>query len=86
MANDLAIMFNGLSPEAQKAMLDGPGLPPPSGIDPNFANPPNQNAIAHAALVICIIACGVFVPLAMYAKVVRTKIVRLEDGTRPRAQ
>jgi hypothetical protein len=80
MAEDPAIAFNSLPPEAQQEMLNGPGLAPPPDVKPNFANPPNQNATAHAALIICILACVAFVPLAMYAKVIRTKIVRLEDG------
>ena len=80
MADDLSKIFVNLPPEQQEAMLNGPGLPPPPGIIPNFENPPNQTVIAHASLVLCIVACVIFICMAVYAKVVRQKTVRLEDG------
>jgi hypothetical protein len=80
MAEDPAIAFNALPPEQQQLLLNGPGLPPPTGIDSNFDNPPNQNAIAYASLIICIIACVVFICLAAYTKIIHMKRVRLEDG------
>lgn len=76
---DIAKLFNSLPPEAQQEMLNSAALPPPPPLQSNFDNPPNQNGIAHAALIVCIVACVLFVPLAVYTKVVRTKILRMED-------
>ncbi|KAI0476609.1 hypothetical protein GGR56DRAFT_482621 [Xylariaceae sp. FL0804] len=33
---------------------EGPVLPPPEGTVSNFANPPNQNALAHSVLGLCL--------------------------------
>lgn len=60
-------------------MLNGPGLPPPTGIIPNFDNPPSRNGIAHGALATCISVTAIFVFLAVYAKVTHFRQIHFED-------
>ncbi|KAL7625211.1 hypothetical protein AAE478_004426 [Parahypoxylon ruwenzoriense] len=76
---DPAPAFNALSPEEQQALLDGPAIPPPEGIIPNFDNPPNWNSLAHGAFATCIAATSIFLVLAIYVKVTHFKKVRVED-------
>lgn len=77
---DPAVAFHNLSLEEQQQALDGPGLPVPSGIQPNFESPPNQSAIAHGVLATALVVTATFIFLAAYAKIVHLRKVHFEDG------
>ncbi|KAI1645182.1 uncharacterized protein F4817DRAFT_360253 [Daldinia loculata] len=38
------------SPEEIESLLNGPALPPPDGVEPNFEDPPNHNALGYGLL------------------------------------
>ncbi|RYO83336.1 hypothetical protein DL766_002688 [Monosporascus sp. MC13-8B] len=40
--------FAALSPAQQQAILHGPAMRPPPGIEPNFTDPPNRNGVVRA--------------------------------------
>ncbi|KAI1276491.1 hypothetical protein F5Y07DRAFT_389242 [Xylaria sp. FL0933] len=71
--------ISSLPPEQQEAILNGPALPPPPGVVPNFANPPNQNAIAHATLAISLTLTTIASLIRFCARVFVIKATRLED-------
>jgi hypothetical protein len=78
-----ALYFNGLSPEAQLIALNSSALPPPAGIVPDFANPPNSDSLAHGVLATVLIVTVTSVVLALYGKTVVLKNVHFEDGMIP---
>ncbi|KAI0535258.1 hypothetical protein GGR58DRAFT_479729 [Xylaria digitata] len=56
-----------------------PGLEPPSGVESNFNNPPNDNRQANAGIAICLILVITSVSLRAYSKLFCVKKVNLED-------
>ncbi|KAF2966879.1 hypothetical protein GQX73_g6719 [Xylaria multiplex] len=56
-----------------------PGLEPPSGVESNFDNPPNDNRQANAGIAICLILVITSVSLRAYSKLFCVKKVNLED-------
>ncbi|KAI1349444.1 hypothetical protein F5Y01DRAFT_327351 [Xylaria sp. FL0043] len=69
-----------LPKEQQEALLAGPALAPPAGIVANFENPPNENGIAHATLVICLFFATFSFLVRMYARLVGLRSVKVEDA------
>ncbi|KAI1332328.1 hypothetical protein F5Y16DRAFT_357503 [Xylariaceae sp. FL0255] len=63
----------------QQEILASPALSPPSGVTPNFANPPNQDAVAEATFVICLFFATFSFIVRMYARVVGIRPVHVED-------
>ncbi|KAI1384221.1 uncharacterized protein F4822DRAFT_434160 [Hypoxylon trugodes] len=59
--------------------LQGPALQPPSGITPNFDNPPNRNVYAYAALIFGISLSSIFGLLRVYARLFYIKRVHIAD-------
>lgn len=59
--------------------LDGPALQPPSGIIPNFDNPPNRNIYAHVALALGVSLASLFALLRAYARLFYLKKVHIAD-------
>ena len=59
------------------------GLPPPSGVVPDFAHPYSLQKYGVATQVVCLITTTVLVFLRMYAKVFITKTLGYEDCKAP---
>ncbi|KAI1288307.1 hypothetical protein F5Y03DRAFT_93837 [Xylaria venustula] len=77
---DPAVAFHNLTPQQQQQALNGPGLPVPPGIQPNFDNPPNQSGIAHGVLATSLVVTATFILLAAYGKIIQLRKVHFEDG------
>ncbi|KAJ4288366.1 hypothetical protein N0V90_011600 [Kalmusia sp. IMI 367209] len=75
----MAELFHKLSPAAQKAMLEGPAIPPPLGVLPNFEHPPNRRALGWAITILCTSLSTFAVLLRMYSRIVCAKRVGIED-------
>ncbi|KAF2689792.1 hypothetical protein K458DRAFT_384427 [Lentithecium fluviatile CBS 122367] len=75
MTFDLA----SLPPIWQTAVLEGPALRPPPGVQPNFINPPNQNSLGYALLVICGVVSTMMTGIRLYAKFITSKKFGIED-------
>ncbi|KAJ3554721.1 hypothetical protein NPX13_g10540 [Xylaria arbuscula] len=74
-----SINLSNLTLEQQEEVLNGPALPPPPGVVPNFDNPPNRNQVAIAVNVACSMVTIVVVFLRAYAKIFCMKKLRWED-------
>ncbi|KAI1502976.1 hypothetical protein F5X99DRAFT_417552 [Biscogniauxia marginata] len=59
-----------LTPEQQDAILNGLAMAPPTGTEPDFYNPPNQNILSRAVTILCITIVTLTLLLRAYAKVV----------------
>ncbi|KAI0138900.1 hypothetical protein F4776DRAFT_662601 [Hypoxylon sp. NC0597] len=68
-----------LSPEEQDAILEGPALAPPDGVNPNFETPPNRDAEARAIALVCLVLVSLTLLLRAYAKLFCLKRVHVED-------
>jgi hypothetical protein len=69
-----------LPPEQQAVILAGPALKPPENVIPNLENPPNQNEVGRAALIICLSAGSIATLLRVYSRAFIVKFVRVEDS------
>lgn len=58
--------FNSLPPAEQQALLNGPALQPPDGVNPNFDNPSNDDGLARKVLAVCFALGSAFVLLRAY--------------------
>lgn len=75
----MAALFDALTPAQKLAFLEGPALAPPLGVLPQFSNPPNQNAMSYGIVVTGIVLAALAVVMRLYARLVCTKKMRLED-------
>ncbi|KAI1822462.1 hypothetical protein F4861DRAFT_550730 [Xylaria intraflava] len=71
--------ISNLSLADKQAVLDGPALPPPPGVTPNFDNPPNESNIGILTNVVCLVTTGIVFGLRAYAKIFCVKKVQIED-------
>ncbi|RYP25826.1 hypothetical protein DL767_008249 [Monosporascus sp. MG133] len=65
--------------EEQEAILDGPALRPPPGIEPNFDHPPNRNGIGQSVVPIYLTLVTLAILLQGYARVFIAKKLHLDD-------
>lgn len=72
--------LSSLPPDQQQVLLDGPALKPPVGVQSNFENPPNSNAIPEAVIPICLVLVSVAVLLRYYARAFVAKEIKVDDG------
>ncbi|KAI1321107.1 hypothetical protein F5Y16DRAFT_74251 [Xylariaceae sp. FL0255] len=63
----------------QQATLKGPALTPPTGVTPDLANPPNENTLGLAAILVCLSIASLAVILRAGSRLLVTKTLRLED-------
>lgn len=68
-----------LPPIWQTTILEGPALRPPPGVQPNFVNPPNQNSLGYALLIICFTVSTMMTGVRLYAKFASSKKLGIED-------
>ncbi|RYP53278.1 hypothetical protein DL768_001718 [Monosporascus sp. mg162] len=71
--------FSAIPPSRLQDVLDGPALPPPEGVVPNFDNPSNKSAMALGALFTCLILATVFLAIRMYARFFVVRSTHLGD-------
>jgi hypothetical protein len=71
--------LTNLPPAWQKAVLEGPAFRPPAGVQPDFTNPPNQNSLGYALLIICGIVSTVMTGIRLYAKLASSRKLGIED-------
>lgn len=68
-----------MSTPIPEEMLNGPALPPPENVIPNFDNPPNQNVYAMATFVICLFFGTAGTAIRLYSKAFLVKSAHLGD-------
>ncbi|KAH9890255.1 hypothetical protein F4778DRAFT_753130 [Xylariomycetidae sp. FL2044] len=62
-----------------EAVLNAPALEPPQGVTPDFLNPPNKNAYAHATLAIVLTLSTLAVLGRVYARWIYLKTTHVGD-------
>lgn len=67
------------SQAALQALLNGPAVPPPPGITPNFESPPNSKAVSLIVLVPCQTIATLSVLLRLYTKLSLLQSIAWED-------
>ncbi|KAI1337738.1 hypothetical protein F5Y15DRAFT_142677 [Xylariaceae sp. FL0016] len=75
----VASTFDSLSPAEQQIILDSPSIAPPPGVVPDFVNPPNGNACAHAIIAVCLFLTICSATLRAYSRLRRLKRVWADD-------
>ena len=76
-----AILFDltMTTPTQIQALLNGPALAPPKGVEPNFENPSNLNTACYAILLSAIVATTTVLCLRLYTRVLIIRKVTLDD-------
>lgn len=69
-----------LSPEAIKTFLALPALAPPTGVIPDFDNPPNQNHLAWGVATFCMIIATLCLLIRAYSKLWLDRQPKVEEG------
>ena len=59
--------------------LSYPVAPPPAGVTPNFANPPNQAALAYSTLIVTLVLVTFFTWFRFLVKLCIVRTLHLED-------
>ncbi|KAI1288895.1 hypothetical protein F5Y03DRAFT_72359 [Xylaria venustula] len=68
-----------LAPPEFDPILNLPGLVPPVGVIPNFANPPNQNGLAIAVVALCSSVATILFSIRLYSRLFCSLRPKLED-------
>lgn len=71
--------FPNLPPDVQQEILNGPGLPPPEGVKPDFTKPENQPSVTIGVSVVCLALVTFSVAARAYSRVVFVRKLRVED-------
>lgn len=61
--------FTQLTQEELDAVLAGPAMPHPDGLEPNFEDPPNQNGLAIGVFTACTAVVVICLAIRLYAKI-----------------
>lgn len=75
MSVDLSL----LTPAQKQALLDGPALAPPTGVTPEFDNPPNMENLAWAVYITCFTIGSLFVFMRAYSTWASSKKLYISD-------
>ncbi len=70
---------SNLTPDEQEEVLNGPALPPPPGVVPNFDNPGRWNYWGILTNVLCLTITLAVIGLRAYVKIFCVKKPRIED-------
>ncbi|KAI1274055.1 hypothetical protein F5Y07DRAFT_374852 [Xylaria sp. FL0933] len=71
--------FYSLPPEKQQEILNGPAVPPPDGVEPNFTNPQSQNTAPRVVLGFCLAVNTILVALRIYGRWIVLKKATIAD-------
>jgi hypothetical protein len=71
-------LFQRLSPAEKEAFLNGPALPPPSGV-PDFHYRSGGSMACYTTILFSIILVAFMALTRLYAKVFCLKVMRVED-------
>ncbi|KAI3322569.1 hypothetical protein HD806DRAFT_536407 [Xylariaceae sp. AK1471] len=71
--------FSSLSPQLLQEALNASALKPPDGVTPNFKHPENQDTVALAGLLVCIILATTFLFIRVYVMFFKTKQSHIGD-------
>lgn len=71
-----------MSPETLATLLAEPALAAPSGVTPNFDNPPNSNTLAWVVTTFCTVVLTICFLLRIFARIWLDKRVGVEEGER----
>lgn len=71
--------FSSIPPSELENALNGPALPPPEGVVPNFDNPPNEGAMALGTLFASLILATALLLIRFYARLFVVKRTHLGD-------
>ena len=76
-----AILFDPImtTPTQIETLLNGPALPPPNGVEPNFENPSNLNTACYAIILSCLVATATVLCLRLYTRALIIRKVTLDD-------
>ena len=68
-----------MSAEQLQKLLQGPAGIPPSGVEPNLVNPPNQRISGQAAILVCGIAASITLFMRIYTRVFVIRKTSMSD-------
>ncbi|KAI0138630.1 hypothetical protein F4776DRAFT_619273 [Hypoxylon sp. NC0597] len=71
--------FSHLTPADLENVLNGPALPPPAGITPDFEHPRNKNVVSLVALLICLVVASTSLAIRIYVGVLKMKQKHIGD-------
>jgi hypothetical protein len=71
--------FSRLHGQQLQDALDGPALKPPNNVIPNFVHPENEDAVALAALIVCLTLSSTFMFIRGYIIFIKTRTPRVSD-------
>ncbi|RKU41627.1 hypothetical protein DL546_005339 [Coniochaeta pulveracea] len=74
-----AVDFSKLTPEQLAGVLAMPAMAPPDNEVSNFVNPPNQNGMAVAVMVLCIVVVVLCLITRAYARIFLLKRVQIQE-------
>lgn len=66
--------------QVAKDILNGPALPPPPGVEPNFENPPHSNALGYGLLSVMLAMGMLAITFRIYARISQVRRLGIEDG------
>ena len=79
MANTTKAVNTQQAQAALRELLEGPAMSPPTGVVPNFHDPPNLDAFVALTVTLCIGFGTLAVVLRMYTKVFILRVLAWED-------
>lgn len=65
------------------AFLEGPALPPPDGVTPNFVHPENRNGVVYFICIFAMVISTILLAARFYAQLVVSKQRHLVDREFP---
>ncbi|KAI0885286.1 uncharacterized protein GGS22DRAFT_141799 [Annulohypoxylon maeteangense] len=72
-------LWSSLTPAERELYLDGPALPPPSGVQPDFTRSHGYDATVIGVITVCMVLSTTFIFIRTYAKLFVEKKVKFED-------
>ncbi|KAK3935732.1 hypothetical protein QBC46DRAFT_396858 [Diplogelasinospora grovesii] len=75
----MSVDYSQLTAAQLDALLAMPAMAPPAGEVSNFVDPPNQNGMAVAVMVVCITAVVLCLAVRAYARIILLKRVQVQE-------
>ncbi|KAI1180243.1 hypothetical protein F4777DRAFT_598147 [Nemania sp. FL0916] len=71
--------FSHLHGQQLQDVLDAPAIEPPHDVLPDFEHPRNEDAVALAALTVCLTLSSIFIFIRVYVVFIKTRMPRIAD-------